>query len=100
MTISDFAEDKLINAVWNATTTGFPSADLYIALNNGDPGETGANEISGGSYARQQTDFSASSSGSTHNVGDINFSGMPAVSGDGVVAWSAWSAATGGNCWW
>jgi len=102
MSISDYAENKLLDAVFNFTTTGggLPTANPYIALHTAAPGETGANEATGGSYARQQADFSAAASGTLSNTGNIDFPSMPAVAGNGIVGWSAWDAVSAGNCLW
>lgn len=103
MTISDYAENKLLDAVFNFTTTGggLPTANPYIALFTADPGETGASgEVAGGSYARQQSDFAVAASGTLQNNANIDFASMPAVSGNGVVGWGAFDAVTAGNCLW
>lgn len=94
---SNYAEDQLLDAVWNFDTTGLPSANLYISLHTADPGETGANEAAGGSYARQQADFGAASGGTLSNSANIDFTSMPAAT---IVAWGAWDAVSAGNCWW
>jgi hypothetical protein len=54
-----------------------PSA-LYISLHTGDPGAAGANEVSGGSYARVQRDpldanWTAPANGQTDNAAAITF---------------------------
>jgi hypothetical protein len=102
MSISDYGENKLLDAVFNATTTGggLPTANPYIALHTADPGETGTNEATGGSYARQQADFSAAAAGTLQNNANIDFASMPAVTGNGIVGWSAWDAVSAGNCLW
>jgi hypothetical protein len=102
VSISDYAENKLLDAVFNATTTGggLPTANPYIALHTADPGETGTNEATGGSYARQQADFAAAASGTLQNNANIDFASMPAVTGNGIVGWSAWDAVSAGNCLW
>ena len=95
--LTDAGEDNVLDAIYNAETTGFPAGDPYIALHTGDPGENGTtNEVVGGSYARQQAPFSASSGGTVTNTGTIDWLNMPAVT---VVAWSAWSAVSGGTCY-
>lgn len=49
--------DAAQNAILSSTTT------YYMGLNFTDPGETGANEVSGSPYARQAITFNASSGG-------------------------------------
>lgn len=103
MSISNYAENKMLDSVFNGTATtysGLPTADPYIALHTSDPGETGANEVTGGSYARQQAAFGAAASGTLENSANIDFANMPAVGAPGVVGWSAWDAVSAGNCLW
>jgi hypothetical protein len=102
VTVSDYAENKLLDAIFNSTTTGggLPTANPYVALHTADPGETGANEATGGSYARQQADFAAAASGTLQNNANIDFASMPAVTGNGIVGWSVWDAVSAGNCLW
>jgi hypothetical protein len=98
MTISDYAENAILDAVFNATA--FSVATPYVALHDGDPGETGANEISGGSYARQLGSFAAASGGATSNDADIEFTGMPDQTSSPVTHASIWDAVSAGNCIW
>lgn len=60
MSISNYAELALLNAVFNATAFGLVG-DPYVSLHTADPGETGASEVAGGAgpYARQQVAFDA-----------------------------------------
>jgi len=97
MTISNHGELQLLDETWNGGAGTFPSVDLYISLHTADPGETGANEVAGGSYARQQVAFGAASGGTLSNSAQVDFAGMPATT---VVAWGAWDAASSGNCFW
>jgi hypothetical protein len=104
MPISNYARDQLLDAIFNADTTGFPAGDPFFQLHSGDPNATGASNVV--NVARVQAAFPAAASGSLANSANIDFASMPAVSGDGVYAWSAWDAAgaggppTGGNCLW
>jgi hypothetical protein len=98
--VSDFGENKLLDLVFNGPSATFVSADAYVGLNTADPGETGANEATGGSYARQQTAFPASSAGTLANTSNIDFVSMPAVGGNGIVAWSVWDAVSAGTNLW
>lgn len=101
MTLSNNGEIQVLDEIFNAGGGTFPSANVYVALFTGDPGETGAsNEVTGGSYARQQADFAAAGSGTTSNAANIDFTGMPTVAAPGVVAWGIFDAVTVGNCFW
>lgn len=95
MSISDYGEDKILRAVLNAES--FSVSTVYVALHSGDPGETGANEVSGGSYARQSAVFSPVSNNEWDNDNNIDFTGMPATTVDHV---SLWDASSAGNCLW
>lgn len=52
--------------------------DWDVSLHTDDPGATGADEVSGGSYARQEPSFSAAATKSKTTDADIEFTGMPA----------------------
>lgn len=98
MTVSDHGEVQVLDEIFNAGGGTFPSANVYVALFTADPGETGAsNEVTGGSYARQQADFAAAGSGTTSNSGNIDFTSMPTTT---VVAFGIFDAVTTGNCFW
>jgi len=97
VSISNHGELQVLDEIYNAGAGVFPSANVYISLHSGDPGETGANEVTGGSYARQQTDFTAAAAGTLSNVGAIAFAGMPATT---VFGWGAWDAVSAGNNFW
>lgn len=58
---------------------------LKVSLHTADPGTTGSNEVSGGSYARQNGTFSGGALSAA-----VNFTNMPAVSGNlWVGVWSS-----------
>jgi len=62
-----------------------------------DPGETGASEATGGSYARQAGSFGVAAAGAVSNDAALNFTGMPAAT---ITHVGAWDAATVGNFLW
>jgi len=95
MSISSYAANRILDALYN--NTALAVAQPYLSLHGGDPGETGANEIAGGSYARQAASFGASAAGQVQNDATIDFTLMPATT---VVAFALWDAATNGNCLW
>jgi hypothetical protein len=66
----------------------------YISLHTDDPGATGANEVSGGSYARQAETFAAASGGQISNAANIEYTNMPAAT---VTYFGVWDASSGGN---
>lgn len=95
MSISNYAENKILDAVFS--NTSFAVAAVYISLHTADPGETGASEVAGGTYARQLTAFDAAVAGATQNTGGETFTGMPAVT---ITHIGCWDALTNGNFLW
>jgi hypothetical protein len=93
--LTDAGENAVLDEIFNAGAGTFPTANAWISLHSADPADTGANELTGGGYGRQQVDFTAAASGTLSNVGAITWS-VPA--GD-VVAWGAWDASTAGVCY-
>ena len=72
---------------------GLGGGGTYISLHSASPGTTGASEISGGSYARVQTTWSASSGGS--KAGSQVTLNVPASTT--IAYFGIWSAASSGN---
>jgi hypothetical protein len=95
MSISNYLENKILDKVFR--NTDFTVTTPYVSLHTADPGETGASEATGGSYARQSGSFDAASSGATANSGAINFTGMPAAT---ITHVGIWDASTSGNFLW
>ena len=66
--ISDAYVHHFLDAIFNGTTLTALS-NRYLSYHTADPGATGANEVSGGSYARQDlNDFGAAASRQTDNA--------------------------------
>ncbi len=95
MTISDYAENKILDAVFNATA--FSVTSVYVSLHTAAVGEAGTSEVTGGSYARQSADFTTATSGALDNTAILDFTSMPAVTVTDVGVWDASSA---GNFLW
>ena len=74
----------------NAAVNGLASAGSHVSFHTGDPGTTGANEISG---TRAATTWGTASNGS--RVGSQVSASIPA--GTTVTHWGLFSAATGGQ---
>jgi hypothetical protein len=105
MPITPYARDQLLDAIFNADTTGFPAGDPFFQLHSGDPNATGASNVV--NVARVQAAFPAAASGSLSNTANIDFASVPAVATPGILGWSAHDTAgaggppTGGNgLWW
>lgn len=95
MSISNYLEDELLDAVFNAGA--FSVTTPYVSLHTADPGETGASELSGGSYARQSASFGAASGGAVANDAQVEFTDMPAAT---ITHVGVWDAASAGNFLW
>ncbi len=75
-----------------------PDATIYVSLHTGDPGDNGANEVTGGTYGRQSCAFDAADANHTHNTAVLNFTLMPAIGNPTYVSYfGLWSAATNGT---
>lgn len=99
MSISDYAENKLLDAVFNATTTGggLPTANVWVKLHIGDPGEAGTANAAG-ETTRQQVSMAAAASGATTNDADLTWTSVS--TGETYSHISIWDASTAGNCLW
>lgn len=95
MSISDYLENKILDKVFR--NTDFTVTTVYVSLHTADPGETGASEVTGGSYARQATAFDVAASGATENSALESFTSMPAVT---ITHVGCWDAASSGNFLW
>ena len=73
-----------------------PSTTYYLSLHSATPGQTGASEISGGSYARQAITFGAASGGSEASTNSQTFTNLP-VESSGIPYFGIWSASSGGT---
>ena len=74
--------------------TGAVTSAAYFGLNSGDPVTTGANEISGGSYARVAISWGTASAGSIANITSALTVNVPASTT--VSYFSTWSLITSG----
>ncbi len=88
--------NKVLNKLLRNQDFQHPSK-IYVSLHTGNPGENGANEVTGGGYKRQLATFSAPSNKQTSNPSDIEFNNMPACT---ITHIGLWDSETGGNFWW
>jgi len=92
--VSDSVENELLDHILSTAAWTMPSG-AYVSLHTADPGETGVNEVVGGSYGRQgDTAFDVAASGATSNTADITFTSMPACTVTHVGIWEVASAGT------
>lgn len=112
--LTDYAENKLIDALKRGQALGAP-ASLHVGLDTVACTEAGGGtEVSGGSYARVpvvsslanwagtqsagSTVASSGTSGTTSNNGVITFA-TPSAGWGTVVSVRLWDASTAGNAW-
>jgi hypothetical protein len=100
MTIANYAENKILDAVFNATA--FSVTTPYIALHTADPGEAGTTaEVTGTlSVPRVSASFGAAASGAVTNDADVKFAAPSGGSLGTLTHISIWDASTAGNCLW
>jgi hypothetical protein len=79
MPFSSTIRNRLVDYVAKGTTPPALVGPIKVSLHTADPGDTGANEVSGGGYSRQPVSFGPTSNGSTSNSADVVFNNMPAV---------------------
>lgn len=91
---STYLKNKIIKHVLGEASFTMPT-NVYLALYRTDPtvDDTG-NEVSGGSYARQQLSFATAVNGAKASNTSETFSSMPAVT---VTHWGIRDASSGGN---
>lgn len=95
MPMNEATRHAMLNAVFRAVPLA--GGTVAISLHTGDPGSTGTNEVSGGSYARQTPTIGAASGAQSSNTAAINFTDLPAVTVSHVGVWAGgtfrWGAA-------
>jgi hypothetical protein len=96
MSMSNYLENAILNAVLRNTAYTSPS-QVYIALFTSDPTDAGTGtEVTGGGYARQPITFNSPSNGQVTNAADILFPVATASWGT-VTHIGIYDAASGGN---
>lgn len=96
MALSTYLGNALLDHVLRNVAYTSPT-NVYVSLHTADPGLTGANEVTGGSYARQACAFDAAASKATQNAAAESFTAMPAAT---VTHVGIWDASTDGNFLW
>lgn len=88
------ASTTAANQALDSLTGGATNVAAYVSLHTASPSTTGANETSGGSYARQSCSWNAASSSSKTNSSSLTFStgGVTAITHFGT-----FSASTSGT---
>lgn len=71
MAVSPYMKNSLLDAFFGVGT-------ITMSLHTADPGTTGANEVTGGSYARQTVSYGSAASGQIANISTATFTNLPA----------------------
>ena len=86
--------ERVTDADKNLQLDGLGANITHLSLHTSDPALTGANEATGGTYARQSVTFSAAAAGKRASVGQQVFTGVPAGSYSWLGYWGALSGGT------
>lgn len=84
---------QLLNLVFRNQAYTAPTA-WYVSLHTANPGESGTNEVTGGSYARQSVTFNAAAALKVENAALATFTSMPAVTITHAAVWDSLSGGT------
>jgi hypothetical protein len=96
MSVSDFAENKLLDATLRNVSFAAGAA-VYVKLHTGDPGEAGTANAAGNT-TRQAATFAAASGGVSASNADVTWTNVSTSETYAYV--SLWDASTAGNCLW
>lgn len=97
MSISNYAELKILDAVFNNVSFVVPST--FVKLHVGDPGEDGTANAAGHT-TRLAATWTTAASGSVNNEGAVTFTPLAAT--ETITHISIWDTVgpAGGNCLW
>lgn len=94
MTISNYAENKLLDTLRNQS---FSVTTAYVKLHLGDPGEDGTSNAAA-ETTRKACSWNAASSGSMSTSATLEWTNVAAT--ETYTHWSLWDNSTAGNCLW
>ena len=95
--LSDYAENKVLDAI-GATATFTPPSAVYLGLSTGSFNDDGSGtEISGNNYARVAVAFGSAASGTMSNDAAIEFAAAPGAGFGTVSHWGLFDNSSGGN---
>lgn len=95
MTVSNYLANAVIDKVLRAVN--FVTTPVYVGLHSSNPGITGAGEISGGSYSRQQVStasWNAAAARLSTNINAVQWLNMPSAALSYI---SLWDLPSNGN---
>lgn len=93
--LSNWAENELLDAVFNNDVGTLPIATVYVKLHLGDPGEDGTGNAAL-ETTRQAASFGAASGGTSTSDADTTWTSVS--NSETYSHISLWDAATLGNC--
>lgn len=101
MNAAEFSTEQIAKWLFTTDTLGTRPTTWYVALHDGAPGLTGANEVTDGNYARQSVDFTAAQPGGAGTAWQVTNDAaitFPATAGSVTVTHvSVFDASTSGN---
>lgn len=97
MSVGNWAEDQLLDALFNGEATDLPVTTPYVKLHLGDPTDDGSGSPAA-ETTRQAASFGAASGGVSTSDADITWTSVSASETYSHI--SLWDASTGGNCLW
>lgn len=99
MSISNYAENKLLDAVFNFSTTGggLPTDEVWVKLHIGDPGEACTSNAAG-ETDRIEATMGAAANGACTSTADLAWTAVSTTETYSHV--SVWDASTNGNALW
>lgn len=99
MSISNQWENEILDHIFNNAAA--PAvATAWISLHDGAAGETGANEVTGGAYARLAGAFGVAAAGAVSNTASLTWTNMPACTVQSVGVWISSTATASANFIW
>ena len=96
MAMSTYLKQALVNATLRNTAYTSP-ATVYVSAHTGDPGLTGANEVTGNAYARTAVTMGAPSAGVSTNSAQVEFPAATPSTWGTITHFGIWDASTSGN---
>jgi len=81
--------NDLANYVYRGVAPTTLTTPIKVSIHTADPGATGANEASGGSYARQTAGYNAASGGACALAATLSFTLMPAGTFTHIGLWDS-----------
>jgi hypothetical protein len=95
--LSNFLENEILDHILG--TGAYTSPTVWGSLHSDSPGETGANELTGGSYARQTIAFAVAAAGTASNSAQEEWDLTGVTAGD-VTHIGLFDAVSAGNFLW